>query len=269
MTPERAIVEAAYDLACSLPRDTAEAVADAILTCSEMSLRSEIAKRVPHYQHRDLAFAFVDRWRKEANAVDARTVCVALQTAALSEQTHRDSQSVELVWTGPNTECTPFRRTEQAILQILDSARKRITLVSYAVHRIPKIREALVRAARNGVQINVIVETPDQVEGVNEYSTLQALGDEVAACSEIYFWPKQKRGQSDNGKMAILHVKCAIADGHWLFLSSANLTEYAFSIHMELGVLITGGKLPARVEEHFDRLIADSVLEKICKEGNH
>jgi len=40
-----------------------------------------------------------------------------------------------------------------------------------------------------------------------------------------------------------------------MFLSSANLTEYASSLNMELGLLITGGEQPLRVEDHFDRLI--------------
>jgi phosphatidylserine/phosphatidylglycerophosphate/cardiolipin synthase-like enzyme len=71
----------------------------------------------------------------------------------------------------------------------------------------------------------------------------------------VYYWPKEKRGQDDKGKLGILHVKCAVADGRWLFLSSANLTEYAFTINMELGVLVTGGNLPAQVQEHFDRLV--------------
>jgi phosphatidylserine/phosphatidylglycerophosphate/cardiolipin synthase-like enzyme len=93
------------------------------------------------------------------------------------------------------------------------------------------------------------------LEGENEYSTLRALGDDVATCSAVYYWPKEKRGQDDKGKLGILHVKCAVADGRWLFLSSANLTEYAFTINMELGVLVTGGKLPAQVQEHFDRLM--------------
>ena len=97
--------------------------------------------------------------------MDGRTVSVALQSAALSEQAHRDSQSVELVWTGPDTEHTPFRRTEQAILQILDSAKDRITLVSCYVHRISNVREALVRAAKRGVRLTVIVETPEKVKG--------------------------------------------------------------------------------------------------------
>ena len=54
-----------------------------------------------------------------------------------------------------------------------------------------------------------------------------------------------------------------MADGRWLFLSSANLTEYAFTINMELGVLVTGGKLPTQVERHFDRLVEVGQLEKV------
>jgi phosphatidylserine/phosphatidylglycerophosphate/cardiolipin synthase-like enzyme len=121
-----------------------------------------------------MALAFVDRWRCEAKEVDARTVGVALQTAALSEQKHRDSHSVELVWTGPDTEDTPFRRTEQAILQVLDAAKNRITLVSFAVYKIPNVGKALVRAAKRGVRLTVIVETPDKIEGEGEYSTIKA-----------------------------------------------------------------------------------------------
>jgi phosphatidylserine/phosphatidylglycerophosphate/cardiolipin synthase-like enzyme len=57
-------------------------------------------------------------------------------------------------------------------------------------------------------------------------------------------------------------VKCAVADGRSLFLSSANLTEYAFTINMELGLLVTGGPLPGQVEEQFDRLIGTGVLAR-------
>lgn len=263
MTPERVIVESAYSLACSLPSSTVEAVAAAILTCSEGSLRAEISKRVAHHQHRDLALAFVDRWRNEVKELDARTVAVALQTAAMSEQTHRDSQSVELVWTGPDTEQTSFRRTEQAILQVLDTAKRQITLVSFAVYRIPNVGKALVRAAKRGVRLTVIVETPDKIEGQGEYSTIQALGQEVAACSTVYFWPKENRPAGDNNKVGILHVKCAVADGEWLFLSSANLTQQAFTINMELGMLVRGGTMPSHVEQQFQRLIQSGQLKQV------
>jgi phosphatidylserine/phosphatidylglycerophosphate/cardiolipin synthase-like enzyme len=53
-----------------------------------------------------------------------------------------------------------------------------------------------------------------------------------------------------------------VADGRWLFVSSANLTEQAFSINMELGVLITGGTTPVQVEVHFGKMIESGVLVK-------
>lgn len=259
MTPERTIIEAAHALASVLPSSTVDAIASAIVAGSE-SLRAEVSRRVPHYQHRELAFAFIERWRRDAPSVDSQAVSIALRSSALATQTHRDSQSVELVWTGPELEDAPFRRTEQAILQLLDAAKSRVTLVSYAVYRIPNIGRALIRAAQRGVRLTVIVETPDKIEGEGEYSTLRALGDEVAMCSTVYFWPKENRAVGDNNKPGILHVKCAVADAEWLFLSSANLTQQAFTINMELGVLIRGGTLPARVERQFEQLIAQREL---------
>jgi len=157
----------------------------------------------------------------------------------------------------------PFLRTEQAILQVLDSAQQRITLVSYAVYKIPHVASALVRAARRGVKIKIVVETPHLVEGQDEYDTLQALGADVAACAAVYYWPEAKRAVAECGKVGILHVKCAVADGRCLFLSSANLTEYAFSINMELGMLVTGGPMPVQVEAQFDRLIGNGVLVRV------
>lgn len=192
-----------------------------------------------------------------------QVVAVALLTAAHCSKRHRDEQSVELVWTGPDADVVPFRRTEQAILQVLDSALRRITLVSYAVYRIPYVRDALVRAARRGVRTTVVVETPDRIDGKSEYDTLAALGPEIASCAAVFFWPREQRKTHAGGKVGILHVKCAVADSRWLFLSSANLTEYAFNINMELGALLTGGPLPARVEETFARLIVSGVLQRV------
>ena len=115
--------------------------------------------------------------------------------------------------------------------------------------------KALVRAAKRGVRLTVIVETPNKIEGEGEYDTIKALGQEVAACSTVYFWPKENRPLGDNEKVGILHVKCAVADGEWLFLSSANLTQQAFTINMELGMLVRGGAMPKRVERQFEQLI--------------
>ena len=74
--------------------------------------------------------------------------------------------------------------------------------------------------------------------------TSRALGDDVADCSTLCFWPTDRRDQDPIGKVGILYVKWVYADGRLRFLSSANLTEYAFSIKIDLGGLITGGEHP-------------------------
>ncbi len=252
---------AAIQLASSLPLPTLQLVARLIQESqSPTEARARLAHGLPHPQYRSQASLFIDQWSEAHPDVAPETVALMLATAAHGESSHRESQSVELVWTGPETDAAPFRRTEQAILQVLDSATQQITLVSYAVYNIPFICDSLVRAARRGVRITVIVETPDRVAGEAEYSTLRALGPDVASCCSVMYWPRENRQQNEFGKVGILHVKCAVADGHWLFLSSANLTEFAFTINMELGVLVRGGSLPRQVEGHFQELMRLRVL---------
>ena len=103
----------------------------------------------------------------------------------------------------------------------------------------------------------------DKLDVQNEYSTLKALGHDVAKCSTVYYWPKENRKADDSDKLGILHVKCVVSDGRWLFLSSANLTKYAFSLNMELGVLITGGDAPVKIERMFVRLVSDGVFAAV------
>ena len=265
MVGYRLIAEGASRLAKLIPPSVVEAVA-ARLAGSDGSdwgtLRDRIARAVPGPHHRPLVVAFLDRWRAEAGGILPQSVAAALLSASESEKGHREGQAVELAWTGPDVDVVPLRRTEQAILQVIDSASARLLVVSYAVYNIPRIGEALVRAADRGVAINVVVESPDRIEGRKAYSTLAALGPAVSSRCGVYVWPIEGRFRGGSGKPGLLHVKCAVADGRWLFLSSANLTEYAFTINMELGVLVTGGPMPGQIMEHFDRMIETGLLEK-------
>jgi phosphatidylserine/phosphatidylglycerophosphate/cardiolipin synthase-like enzyme len=215
----------------------------------------------PHY--RSLALGFLNNWRSCASEVSAHAVAAALMAAAVAEVVHREQQSIEIVWTGPETQEMPVRRTEQVLLQVIESATRRVLVVSYAVYNIPRIAEALIRAAERGVSLSVIVETPDPQSGRDAYNSLRALGPSVASRSSVYLWPHYRRPKDQNGRLGILKVKCVVADGRWLFLSSANLTEYAFTLNMELGLLVTGGKSPGQVEHHFDRLIALRELTQV------
>jgi phosphatidylserine/phosphatidylglycerophosphate/cardiolipin synthase-like enzyme len=257
---------AAARLADRLPHSVMVCVAEAVAQHGNLDPAAacrSILQSVPTPDFRDATAEFLDLWHSGAGGVGAEAVAVALVTAAKCEHDHRNEETVEIVWTGPEPAETRFRQTEQAILEVVNSATRRLTVVSYAVYRIPRIREALIAAASRGVGIRLIVETPNRIEGQGEYDCLLALGNNVASACSVYYWPQENRPKDANGKVGILHVKCAVADGYRMFLSSANFTEYAFTINMELGLLVTGGSLPGRVQNHFDRLEAGRVIVSV------
>lgn len=156
-----------------------------------------------------------------------------------------------------------LRRTDQALLQVINASQKELLIVSFAVYKIPKICNALVAAAGRGVNIAICLEAPDPSEGKITFDTIKALGTRVAQNAAVYIWPEAKRPCNEQGKHGSLHVKCAVADRRHLFISSANLTEYALTLNMELGVLIEGGDLPETVADHFSRLIEDGLLAPV------
>src|SRR5260370_21781859 len=169
----------AGNLASAVPPSVLGSLAEAVQNCKQSEwpwCKGGIIGQVSQPHYRSLVGHFLDAWQSQAAAVSPEAVAATLLTAAYSEKANRDQQSLELVWTGPDVGVVPLRRTEQALLQLIDSASRRITVVSYAVYNIPRIGEALVRAANRNVAINVVIETPDRLEGQNAYHTLKALG---------------------------------------------------------------------------------------------
>jgi len=257
------MADAAVALAEALPSSVLSSLADGLQHCDPCdwpSTRARLLALVPHHVHRTLSSAFLDIWHREAPELGPEAVAMSLLAATAGVAKGRSAQSVELVWTGPDVGVIPVRLTEQALLQVVDAAEDRLTVVSYAVYHIPRVCEALVRAADRGCSIRIILETPDGQEGKAAYDTVAALGPTVGERATIYAWPTEARPVDPKGRRGLMHVKAAIADGERMLLSSANLTEYALSTNMELGVLITGGRLPAQAEWHFDGLIRAGVL---------
>ena len=197
----------------------------------------------------------IDVWRETAPALDPVAVAWAVRAALRAEQAHRARQSIELVWTGPTPVAMPPRRTDQVLLEVIHGAQQTLRVVTFVAYRVPAIQEALVEAAKRQIAITIIVESAQVSEGKVAFDAITALGAAVAAQARVYIWPLEKRPRDAAGHHGSLHVKCAVADGTVLLVSSANLTEYALSLNMELGLLVRSGDLPARVTTHLDRLI--------------
>ena len=264
MTPDRlAVTEAIRRVASELPSDMVEALAAAMErwdATAPSTAYATVEGVVPQPHYRALAVQLLDTWRRRTPNLKAESLALALTTAAHCEESTRRGQSLELVWTGPEVEAIPPRRTEQALLQVISAASARLTIVSFVAYKIPAIRDALSAATDRGVTVRLVLEGADVSEGKMTFQALRAFGRTLADRSTVYVWPREKRPTDGKGNHGSLHAKCAVADGRCLFLSSANLTEHAFQLNLELGMLVTGGPLPARVESYWDSLIRSSVL---------
>jgi hypothetical protein len=134
MKPSLMIIEAALKLAAKLPGDVIEQAAQIISAHEPTEARSRLADSIPHAHYRSLCLGFFRDWSTKASGISPSEVAIALRTAARSQRSREADPSVEIVWTGPRSENVSFRHTEQAILQVLNSAQSRILLVSYAVY---------------------------------------------------------------------------------------------------------------------------------------
>lgn len=202
-------------------------------------------------------------WRDHQPTASPRELALTLLAAARAIDSERNSEIVDLVWTGPDYTGIALRRTDQALLEVIGAAQHNLLIVSFAIYMVPSVSTALVQAAQRGVSVRICLETGTSAEGQMAYDTVAALGEDVRRNASVYFWPIEHRPVGQNGRPGVLHVKCAVADQTLLFVSSANLTSHALDINMELGILVRNGPLPGQVVRHFQRLIEHGVLTRI------
>jgi phosphatidylserine/phosphatidylglycerophosphate/cardiolipin synthase-like enzyme len=218
---------------------------------------------VPQLDTQERIRVFIDEWQSLPQPPSPSEMALLLESVSAALDHERLKQKIELTWTGPRNSRISFRRTDQALLELINTAQERILIVSFAVYKARTILSAMENAALRGVEITIILESPEVSEGQIAYNTVLALGASLREKSKVFIWPIAKRAITPDGKTGSLHAKVGVADGNYFYLSSANLTDYAMSINMEMGVLISGGDLPVLVENHFNEMIAAGILVEI------
>lgn len=229
-------------------------------------LRYLLKASVPQLDAQERVNKFMDAWCALINPPTPSVMGLLMQTTAFTLERERTKQKVDVIWTGPRSSNINVRRTDQALIELINSARDRVIIVSFAVYKARDILMALEQAALRGVEIKVIIESPDVSEGKIAYNTIRALGSSLIEKVRIYIWPYAKRPHSLDGKYGALHAKCAIVDGLHLYLSSANLTDYAMNFNMEMGIVMQHDDLPKQFERLFEDLITNGTLSQIAQE---
>lgn len=167
-------------------------------------------------------------------------------------------QSTELVWTGPTTPFVSARRTEQALLQVIDSARSTLFISSFVAYDVSSIVAALNAASGRGVSISMLLESSQEHGGSISMDVIGKMRNLVPA-ARLYGW-LNKTDEFADGRV---HAKVAVADGKMCFITSANLTGYAMERNMEAGILITGDAISRTLDDHLRSLVDTGVISPV------
>jgi phosphatidylserine/phosphatidylglycerophosphate/cardiolipin synthase-like enzyme len=175
-----------------------------------------------------------------------------LTGAALAMERTRQHQSVKVVWTGPESGAHSSRLTAAAVIELIDSARQEILLVSYATQTEPTIRDALQDAVTRGVSVTLLIERPEDNPG---YSSARTPFPGLRALR--LHWPAAERPPHTS-----LHAKIIVVDDRIALVGSANLTSRAMEDNLECGILIQGGPQPRAIRDHITSLYAVGILRR-------
>jgi phosphatidylserine/phosphatidylglycerophosphate/cardiolipin synthase-like enzyme len=185
--------------------------------------------------------------------LDYGAIALAIQACAYAATRISSEQRLEIAWTGPGTEAVPLRRVDQVLYQLVESAETEVLLLTYAAYKAERALDVLRLASERGIQVALVIELAEESGGKITFDGLDSIRTRVPRAS-VYYWPLQRRTRSATGAYGAMHVKCLIADRKMALVSSANLTDLALAMNMELGLLVSG-PVPGRLAAHFDQLM--------------
>jgi len=153
-------------------------------------------------------------------------IAAALRGAAQAAKMVSSTGAVELVWTGPDTGLIPTRKTEQVILEVIDAAQERLFVVSYVFYKASSVVAALNAAIERGVDTRILLESSREYGGAVRGDGVKSMHAAVPG-AKIYVWDSSAKNPDADSLSAVVHAKCAVADGRLAFVTSANLTPAA------------------------------------------
>lgn len=250
MDPLRAqLLDKVAELACELSSAQARALALEV----EASRSPKRVRRVAGLPAPQAVLELCDLWER-VGGISGGRLGDAIRSAAKAVETATGYEKVELLYTGPAA--GTIRRTKQGLLEVVRSARSRLWVVSYILGMgADEVVVAMEERAAAGVDVKILVD--HRTEGGPQ--SLARLAERAGGC-RLFVWPDQHR-EIKPGIFANLHAKCAVADARRAFVSSANLTGWAMDYNLEVGYLVTGGASPRLLEDYFERLVDEGILE--------
>ena len=250
------LLAAITDLVSNQKPDRLVSLAELIKQCDSADATSNLSTWPTTSKSKQQLEKIILLW--ESSSVSSLELASMIIGASYAYNSAKDEETVELVWTGPSTPMMSTRRTEQALIEVIDSATHDLFLVSFVAYEVANVTAALNKAIDRGVEVSILLEPADTHGGQIKTDCFQTMREAVPQAS-LYVWSKQSKDEMGGG-YRLVHAKCSVADGRVAFITSANLTVAALERNMELGVLISGNHTPNKLYAHLQSLITTKTI---------
>ena len=242
------LLDAVAAVVCLVSPEKFQAIASRIRRTEASKAAGSLSGVVSTPVAAEVVDQLIDAW--QSTAVSAEELALMLLAAGHVFTKATSQQSTELVWTGPTTPFVSARRTEQALLQVINAAQQSLFITSFVAYDVSTIVRALNAANERGVVISMLLELSLDHGGSITFDAIGKMRTQVPD-ARLYAW-HDKAEPFSNG---CVHAKVAVADGRMCFITSANLTGHAMEKNMEAGVLISGGHIPRLLKDHLTSLV--------------
>lgn len=250
------LLDAVAAVVCLVSPEKVQAIASRIRQTDAVKAAGALSGAVSTPVAAEVVDQLIDAWR--STSVSAEELASMLLAAGHVFTKATNQQSTELVWTGPTTPFVSARRTEQALLQVINAAEQTLFITSFVAYDVSTIVKALNAASDRGVVISMLLELSQDHGGSITFDAIGKMRTLVPA-ARLYAW----RDKADPFSDGRVHAKVAVADGHTCFITSANLTGFAMERNMEAGLLISGGRVPRSLDEHLRALVAMKIVSPV------
>jgi putative cardiolipin synthase len=221
---------------------------------SASALAARLIDARPGFAMSEAAERLISAWQAADPAVSGSAVALALESAAQVEA-RADARRGDVVISGPAGGSAAVRLTSSVISELIHDCRESLLVVSFAAFGVAEVVHELSKAAQRGVRIDLILEST-----AGEGGTLHGAVGAAAVFADIerdarfWIWPGSNR-PAVGASRAALHAKLIAADERVALVGSANLTDKALAVNLELGVIIRDPEIVGRIVRHFRSLM--------------
>ena len=250
------LLEAISDLVSNAPPERIVQLADTVRSLAGSHLSAKLKTWAVTPGTRTRLNRLTASWN--ASVVPSGELAGMLLGANHVYQKATSESDTELVWTGPSSEIVATRKTEQALVQVINAAQEKLFLTSFVAYDVTSIMTTLAKAVERGVTLSILLESSDKHGGGVSFDGIAQMRNTLPS-ARVYFWKNKGKDFAD-GKV---HAKVVVCDEKLCFVSSANLTSHAMETNMEAGVLIRGGRLPVTLHRHLESLVTMNIIQTL------